>query len=208
MPPRQYTIHVEQRHGWASIQTMRASAANGSADVWRYADENVGNFPIFSFGKHTQERRRRKKTALYSWFLKQTMYYSCRREWTLPASRCWMARKPAEREEREWERRLWGEKRQTNRLGERKESFYSHIGERLNCRKNIEGEGAAWGWLPPRRGNTTWENVLRKSTSPWREMLTTLTGHSVKLVQLQSASTRGQCRLKYLQIYIYIYIYI
>ena len=100
MPPRQHTIHVEQRHGWASIRTMRASAASGKR--WCLKIRGKRMLEIFRFsisGAHTRAQRERekkqqqKKTALYSWFSKQTMYYSCRREWTLPASRCRMARK-------------------------------------------------------------------------------------------------------------------
>ena len=140
-------------------------------------EENVGNFPIFNFGGTHESAERKKKNnnkkkqrCTRGFRNKQCIIHAGERELCQRAGAGWLE-KPAEGEEREWERRLWGGEKTDRQTGREEREFTQSHGSEAELWKNIEGEGAVWGGLPPQRGNTTQRNVLRESTLSWRETL-------------------------------------
>lgn len=107
-----------------SIQTSCAAIVNGNAAVWRFKDKNAGNFQFSTLQAHKKKynrlcRVRNKQCIIYA--TNRMLQNEQSLNFTVPVSRCWMARNLLG--ERKENRKEGCEGRKTNKLQERKENY-------------------------------------------------------------------------------------
>ncbi len=139
--------HDRTQYMWNSDMGGPARQANivrGNTTVKRYRDKNVGNFQFFQLSKHVQKS---KKNPVCRAWNKQCIIKTMdqmQSEWTLnftvPASRYWMAGNLLGGEEREWRRVLCRKKGQQTVREEREWKIKQEKVCSAERNKEVEGE--------------------------------------------------------------------